>query len=410
MKDIDGDGNLDIINTGLEEGQVNILSGQGNGAFEARRQYVAGQAPVALAVADLGSPATLPDGTAVLGPADGHPDLVVAASGIPMAISLIGLPGIYLLPSVFDAQDRFTGFGAPVPLAPGLAPEDVHVADVNGDGTLDVVAVDRDGLRVIYLHAPAITANDTPARRATWDAWCISLEPTLTIVPGHEDAYYKLTVPTEAVAGAGDEVIDFSGLFQYAEGAGLDMEVRDSAGNLLGSGERFRVRAHQGEQLLLHVFGRADAQGTRGAGAYTLDIDVLPQVVLIEAQALLPGQGANPGGPTTKPLPSAAAASRSRSSTTPAPTSTWPAARRIPPQCGKQLRCCSARRCRPDRTASTFRRTCRPPHSARPRPGFSPAATPSLAIRWSRRRRAKSQTAAASTPPTWCWPPSAWAT
>jgi hypothetical protein len=45
------------------------------------------------------------------------------------------------------------------------------------------------------------------------------LEPTLTIVPDHDDAYFSLTAPTEAVQGAGDEVLDFSGLFQDIEGA-----------------------------------------------------------------------------------------------------------------------------------------------------------------------------------------------
>ena len=50
--------------------------------------------------------------------------------------------------------------------------------------------------------------------------------------------------------------------------------------------------------LTLHVFGATGSDGTRGAGAYTLDIDVLPQVVSVEAQTLLPGQGGLPGGPT----------------------------------------------------------------------------------------------------------------
>jgi hypothetical protein len=76
------------------------------------------------------------------------------------------------------------------------------------------------------------------------------------------------------------------------------MEVRDAAGNLLDSGERFQITAPQGETLTLHVFGATASDGTRGAGAYTLDIDVLPQVVAVESQTLLPGQGGLPGGPT----------------------------------------------------------------------------------------------------------------
>ena len=66
---------------------------------------------------------------------------------------------------------------------------------------------------------------------------------------------------------------------------------------MLASGERFRVRAAQGKLLTLHVFGVAASEGTHGAGAYTLDINVLPKVVAVESQPLLPGVGANPGLP-----------------------------------------------------------------------------------------------------------------
>ncbi len=69
------------------------------------------------------------------------------------------------------------------------------------------------------------------------------VEPTLTIVPGHEEDDYTLTVPTEAAPGAGNEVLDFSGDFQALEGAGITMQVLDASGNILGSGNRFRVSA-----------------------------------------------------------------------------------------------------------------------------------------------------------------------
>ena len=80
---------------------------------------------------------------------------------------------------------------------------------------------------------------------------------------------------------------------------GLDMQVVDAAGRLLGQGARLRVVAPQDETLFVHVFGRSDSSGVRGAGAYSLVIDTLPQLVDIEAQSLLPGHGDQPGGPTT---------------------------------------------------------------------------------------------------------------
>src|SRR5205823_7772506 len=130
-------------------------------------------------------------------------------------------------------------------LAPADAPQDVAVTDVNGDGVLDVVAADRQGVLVHFGKRPAIVPNDTPQTARNLGTVVHVVEPALTIVPGHTDAYYTLTVPTEAAPGAGAEILDFSGLFQALAGAGITMEVRDAAGRLLGSGERFRVVAPQ---------------------------------------------------------------------------------------------------------------------------------------------------------------------
>jgi hypothetical protein len=184
-------------------------------------------------------------------------------------------------------------------LASGVQPLDVKVADVNGNGVPDVLALDENGVRVIYRKTPTLKPNDTPQTARNLGTVVHVVEPTLTLVPGHSDTYYTLTVPTEVVRGAGDEVLDFSGFFQAQAGAGLAMEVTDAAGNVLGSGERFRIVSKQGAVLTLHVFAKTAPDGSRGAGAYTLDINVLPQIVAVEAQPLLPGVGLNPGGPTT---------------------------------------------------------------------------------------------------------------
>jgi hypothetical protein len=235
----------------------------------------------------------------MLGPPDGHPDVVVANSGVNFFTTpTLGPPGVVVLPSLWDAQGHFAGFGAPLPLLSSGLPIGLAVGDVNGDGHPDVAVVDTAGVRVFFSQPPVISPNDTPATARDLGTVVHIVEPTETIVPGHEDAYDSLTVPTETAHGAGDEVIDFSGDFQATTGAGLMMEVRDAAGNVLGSGERFQVAAPQGAVLTLHVFAATASDGTRGAGAYTLDIDVLPQVVSVESQTLLPGQGGLPGGPT----------------------------------------------------------------------------------------------------------------
>ena len=297
---INGDGNLDIANTTFDGEVVAVLFGNGDGAFQPPREFFAGQASVAVEVADLGSQVQLPGGSIVLGPPDGWPDLVVANTAVSLGgLADVGDPEIVVLPGVFDDQGQFVEFGPPQRIADAEAPIDLDMADVNNDGALDVVVTDRDGILLVFGDPPSIVPNDTPQTARDLGTVVHLVNQTQTIVPGREEAYYTLTVPTEAVAEAGDEIMDFSALFEATEGAGLGMEVFDATGNVLGSGERFRVRARQGEELLLHVFGVEGDDGVRGAGAFTLVIDVLPQVVSVEPQAFLPGVGENPGGPTT---------------------------------------------------------------------------------------------------------------
>jgi hypothetical protein len=304
VADINGDGIPDIINTAVDPSGVSVLLGKGDGTFTPLINpasnlplFAAGQSPVAVAVADFGSQVSQPDGSVVLGPPDGHPDLIVAASGAPTVVSQ-GAPGIFIVPTLWDSQGHFAGLGVPQMLAPAEQPLDLTVTDLNGDGAADVVAVDERGVLVLYGTKPASPFNGPPPGDPNLGTVVHVVEPTLTIVPGNESVVYTLKVPTEAAHGAGDEVLDFSGHFQALEGAGIAMEVRDAGGNLLGAGERFRLHAPQGANLTLRVFGLPGAGGVLGAGAYTLDIDVLPQVVSVEAQTLLPGQTSAPGGPT----------------------------------------------------------------------------------------------------------------
>jgi hypothetical protein len=295
VADLNNDGNPDLILANYSElAGATVLLGNSNGTFQPPQDFFSGQGPDAVAVADFGSEI----GSTVLGPPDGKPDLIIANSGqLTGTALLVGGPGIVVLPGIYDAGG-FEGFGNPYLVAPAKSPTGLAVGDFNGDGTTDIAVADEDGVRVIFSKPPVIVSGDTPKTARNLGTVVHLLEPTLTIVPGHEDAYFRLQVPTEAVAGAGDEVLDFSALFQYTQGAGLQMEVRDSNGNLLGSGARFRVTAAQGAELFVHIFGVPEIGGQLGAGAYTLDIDVLPQVVSVESQPLLPGLGQNPGGPT----------------------------------------------------------------------------------------------------------------
>src|SRR5262249_12242270 len=151
---------------------------------------------------------------------------------------------------------------------PAKGPTGLDVGDLNGDGVTDAAVADQDGVRVVFNTPPVIVPNNTPKTARNLGTVVHVLLPTLTIVPGQEEPFFGLQVPTEQAKGAGDEVLDFSALFDHTEGAGLQMEVRDAAGHLLGSGSRFRVIAAQGTELFVHILGVTGAGGSRGAGAY----------------------------------------------------------------------------------------------------------------------------------------------
>ena len=305
VADLDNDGDLDVVTTRTNAGQIRYSLNNGDGTFATSVTANVGQFPVAVAVADFGSAIKLSDGTFVLGPPDGHVDLIVADNGHTLPL-VSGPAEIVLLPGLVDDQGNFAGFGHPIRLASPKGPLDVKVANVNDDGmpgtvddVLDIVVVDRNGIMVVFGQPPNIESGNTFNRARDLGVVVHLVEPKLTIVPGHADAYYKFTVPTEAFQGAGKQVLDFSGSFTNQDGAGLMMEVLDADGNIRGSGERFRVVTQQGEHLFVHVFGKRDDNGVAGAGAYTLAINTLPQVAAVESHQLLPGRGNQFGGPTT---------------------------------------------------------------------------------------------------------------
>jgi hypothetical protein len=288
VADLNADGHLDVVHAqlaALDKVSYVLNKGDGLGTFEDQAQLTAGTSPIAVVATDF-------DGDGIL-------DLVAANSGVTQPL-IFGPPTVMLLRGKpGNNTGRFAGFADAETLATLKYPHDIESADLNGDGAQDIVVVDRDGVVVIFGKAPNIQPNDTPQKARDLGTVVHLVQPTLTIVPSHTDAYYSLTVPREVFPGAGDQVLDFSAGFANEDGTGLMMEVRDAAGNLRGSGARFRLIAQQGEELLVRVFGLPGSNGSTGTGAYTLVINTLPQVAAIEAHSLLPGQGDRPGGPTT---------------------------------------------------------------------------------------------------------------
>jgi uncharacterized protein (TIGR03437 family) len=138
--DFNHDGKLDLAVTNDSSGDgspptVAVFFGGGNGAFQLAKTYRLGSYPAGLAVADLNG--------------DGFPDLVVTDSGETIT------PGsAYVL-----MNDGSGGFRTPQALAASSYPQAVSVADVNGDGKLDLVICTSD-VNLNYQLAIALGNGD----------------------------------------------------------------------------------------------------------------------------------------------------------------------------------------------------------------------------------------------------------
>jgi hypothetical protein len=134
VADVDGDGRADVLtlaqySTSMthSEGRLMVYRQQANGAFRVADDYVVGTYPWRFAIADV-------DG-------DGGPDVVIAdvdESTVSWLRQDPANPGHFL---------------APVQLAAGMKPYDVVVADLNGDGAVDIAATDalRTAQRIVLL-------------------------------------------------------------------------------------------------------------------------------------------------------------------------------------------------------------------------------------------------------------------
>ena len=160
-------------------------------------------------------------------------DLVVSAQ----SRSGAGSAEVILLPAETDSQGNFTGYGSPIVLATVTNAGQLASGDFTGNGATDVVVAGTRRRHRDLRHAPVDRPEQHGRDRAALGSVAHLVTLPQAIVSGFENAYYTYDVPTEAVAGSGDEVIDFSALFQDVQGAGLEMDVTDASGpvNVIGT-------------------------------------------------------------------------------------------------------------------------------------------------------------------------------
>ncbi len=126
VADFNGDGKLDIATADYFSGKVRILINNGSGAFPTNLEFAAGSGPVFVAVGDFNG--------------DGKPDLVVANSGSNQINVLLN-----------TTSGATLSFGAPTPYTVGTQPFFVGVADLNGDGKLDLITANSGSNNVSVL-------------------------------------------------------------------------------------------------------------------------------------------------------------------------------------------------------------------------------------------------------------------
>jgi hypothetical protein len=163
--DINGDGILDLVGAVWIDGQITVMLGNGDGTFRPGQTFAGIGPQTGLAIADFngdgkpdlvfsvdqlgavvyfgdgkgnfGAPLTLKSKTLAAGIAvgdvngDGIPDIVLAGGQ--------GSSLYFLVNSYFPADGK-GGFGAEILLPADLAPNAVALADVNGDGKLDIIS------------------------------------------------------------------------------------------------------------------------------------------------------------------------------------------------------------------------------------------------------------------------------
>ena|SRR5271157_189108 len=128
VADLNGDGKLDLVVSNFISGSVGVLLGNGDGTFQPVTTYGTGGGwtPLSVAVGDLNG--------------DGKPDLVVATGVIPIGFS----SNI----SVFMGNGDGT-FQPAVGYAIAADAASVAIADVNGDGKPDLLVANSGGIGTV---------------------------------------------------------------------------------------------------------------------------------------------------------------------------------------------------------------------------------------------------------------------
>jgi hypothetical protein len=177
LADLDGDGSIDIVTANSYGDDISTFLGHGDGTFGAATDFPVGRAPASILAVDLNG--------------DGHVDVATTNGGLAHGEEE-EIPGsgdiTVLLGRGNGAMKTATDYAA------GDVPMGLAVADLDGDGAVELVTVDRHASRLIVLFGDGKGAFPTEARVSIPD---LMLSRRLSIDDVNGDGIADVLVPDE---------------------------------------------------------------------------------------------------------------------------------------------------------------------------------------------------------------------
>jgi len=234
----------DLVTVNTSASSVSILSGNGDGSFQAKRDYQVGAAPVAIGIGDVNG--------------DGHADLVTVNSGADTISLLVGTGD-----GTFQPKRDY-----PV----GARPSGLALGDFDGDGNLDIAVT------ATRWNSLTVLLNDGQGGFRTLTQ-AIGYQPTAIAAADFDrDGNLDLAIggATAVVIWLGDNNGGFDPVRRPPPAASNPTSI--AVADLNGDGIVDLVFANSGNNSIATYLGRGDGTFNRAAGS-PIAVGVSPTTV-----------------------------------------------------------------------------------------------------------------------------------